>query len=93
MVTLTTPTQVTGHGWYLVYTSAGLKTSQTFVGSKYRLGFIAATAASGTTITGIPTARNSKLSFAAGQDVAVKVVLVDINGYKVGTYYFRFTAA
>ena len=93
VVTVTVPTMATNHGFYLCYTTAGLKTSQLFIGSKYRLASVTPTAASGTTFTFTPETRNSKLSFAAGQDVAVKIVLVDINGYKLSTYYGRFTAS
>ena len=93
VVTLTTAAQLADSGYYLIYTSPGLKTSQLFIGSKYRLAGTAPTTAAATTAVITPTDNNAKLAFEAGQDVAVKVVYVDVNGYKVGTWYGRFTAS
>ena len=93
VVTVTTAAQTVSSGWYLIYTTAGLKSSQTFIGSKYRLGGIVATVDAATTAVCTPKNWNAKLAFIATQDVAVKVVYVDINGYKVGTWYGRFTAS
>jgi hypothetical protein len=87
-VTLTTPAQSATSGWYVVRTTAGLKTGVTFAGSKLRIAGVVAAAAAATTAVVTPATYNPKLAFATGQKVIVKYALIDVNGLiaAVGEY-------
>jgi hypothetical protein len=93
IITLTTPAQSATSGWYVIRSTPGLKEGVNFVGSKLRIGGVAAATAAATTATSTPGTYNPKLAFATGQYVTVSVSQVDVNGLIANVTTFKVLAS
>lgn len=91
-VTITTPAQSASSGFYVIRSTAGLRSGVNFAGSKLRIAGVVAASAAATTAVANPSTYNPKLAFSTGQKVIVSVTQVDVNGVVAGTTSFSVTA-
>lgn len=91
-VTVTTAAQSATSGWYVIRTTAGLKSGVYFAGSKLRIAGVVAATAAATTAVATPATYNPKLAYSVGQVVIVEVTLVDVNGLVASATQYRVVA-